>query len=56
MADQVDWMRPLQQHESRLFQTITLNAGETKSFKLYSIPVSGGYYPSLLRIKPAPAP
>jgi hypothetical protein len=46
------WLRPLQKGESRLFLTIRLAPGEHRNFKVRTMPVSGGWYPATIRLKP----
>ncbi|MHB8635038.1 MAG: hypothetical protein ACYC96_01035 [Fimbriimonadaceae bacterium] len=46
------WLRPLQKHESREFLSIPLAPGEHRTFKVRTIPISGGWYPATLRLKP----
>lgn len=47
------WLRPLQQHESKKFLSIALAPGERKTFKVRTMPVSGGWYPATFRLQPA---
>jgi hypothetical protein len=50
------WLRPLQQHESKNFLSIPLAPGEHRFFKVESVPISGGWYPATLRLKPVTDP
>ncbi|HLK16792.1 MAG TPA: hypothetical protein VKT78_18435, partial [Fimbriimonadaceae bacterium] len=50
--NQFIWLRPVQQHQSKRFLSIPLAAGEHRSFKVRTIPISGGWYPATLRLEP----